>query len=76
MEGDMMKVSLTEARRKNKNNIYTFCSAKKIFFMRTTSKALLLEKMAESRIKVISLIPFNPIVTSKNNEMILFPRNK
>ncbi len=70
-----MMRNLSDTKRENKGNIYTFYSAKKIFFAMTPSRAMLLEKK-EDKIKAISLISRNPIVISKDSGMLLFPKSK
>lgn len=72
-----MRTSLTDLKKENKKNTYIFHSAKKIFYATTSSKAMLLEKKEnKSEIKAVSLISRNPVVISKDNGMLLFPKSK
>lgn len=70
-----MRNDLDEVIEENKC-VYTFDSAKKIYLAHTASKLILLEKKTESKVKVFSLLDRNPVVISKDNGMLLFPRNK
>lgn len=56
-------------------NIYTYCSAKKIYFAKTAAKCMLIEKKDYHSNGVISLISHNPIIVSKKG-IILFPKLK
>lgn len=77
MEGDYMRTVLSDLEKENKKNVYTYYSAKKIFFAMTPSKAMLLEKKEDNtRVKAISLISRNPIVISKDTGMLIFPKKK
>ena len=59
-----------------KSNLYTFCSARKIYFAKTKAKSMLIEKKDYHTNCVISLVSHNPIIYCKNNGMVLFPKNK
>ena len=55
-------------------NLYTFYSAKKIYFAHTPSKYLLMEKKASSpSTRVLSLVSRNTVVINKENGVLLFP---
>lgn len=72
-----MKINLTDLKKEDKKNVYTFHSAKKIFFARTPSKTMLLEKKDnKTKIKAVSLISRNPIVFNKDSGMLLYPKSK
>ena len=65
-----------EAIRNQESNLYTFYSAKKIYFAQTPSKYLLMEKRETSpSTKVVSLVSRNTVLISKENGMLLFPRS-
>ena len=73
-----MRANLNELKQYNANkNLYTYHSAKKIYFACTPSKFILLEKK-ESKPSVItlSLVSRNTVVISKKNGMLIFPKNK
>lgn len=56
-------------------NLYTYHSAKKIYFAHTPSKYLLMEKkMSSPSTRVISLVSRNTVVISKENGALLFPK--
>lgn len=64
-----------ESIRNNATNLYTFYSAKKIYFAQTPSKYLLMEmKETCPNTKVVSLVSRNTVVISRENGMLLFPR--
>ena len=56
-----------------KSCIYTYCSAKKIYFARTNTKCMLIEKKNYHDKCVINLFSHNPIIYCKNSKMRLFP---
>ena len=55
-------------------NIYTYHSAKKIYFTKTQTKYMLIEKKDYHGKRAINLFSHNPIVFSKKSGMQLFPR--
>ncbi len=64
-----------ETIRNQGANLYTFYSAKKIYFAQTPSKYLLMEKRETSpSTKVVSLVSRNTVLISRENGMLLFPR--
>jgi hypothetical protein len=70
-----MKISLEEYTKDDiGKNLYTFCSAKKIYLASTPYKYFLLEKCEDKPIiKSISLCSRNTVVICKKNGMLLFP---
>lgn len=65
-----------ESMRGNSSQLYTFCSAKKIYFAHTPSKYLLMEKKkTSSQTRVISLVSRNTVLISKKNGVLLFPNS-
>jgi hypothetical protein len=71
-----MKISLGEYKKDViEKNLYTFYSAKKIYFASTPSKYFLLEKKDDKpQVKSISLCSRNTVVICKKNGMLLFPK--
>ena len=64
-----------ETIRNSATNLYTFQAAKKIYFTRTPSKCLLVEKkVCDTNTKVLSLVSRNTVLISKENGILLFPR--
>ena len=59
----------------DKKNLYTYYSAKKLHLSYKSSKYLLLEKVEPKEIESISLTTRNTMVISKENGILLFPRN-
>ena len=61
----------------NSTSLYTFYSAKKIYFTQTPSKYLLLEvNETQKNNQVVSLASRNTVVVSKDSGMLLFPKSK
>jgi hypothetical protein len=70
-----MECGFMETIRNQGANLYTFYSAKKIYFAQTPSKYLLMEKRETSpSTKVVSLVSRNTVLISRENGMLLFPR--
>ena len=64
-----------EPVRNNTTNLYTFESAKKIYFTKTPSKYFLIEKKNTTpNTKVLSFISRNTILISSENGVLLFPK--
>ena len=61
--------------RSSATNLYTFRSAKKIYFAQTPSKYLLMEKKESSpSTRVLSLFSRNTFLISRENGILLFPK--
>ena len=59
----------------NATQLYTFYSAKKIYYAQTPSKCLLIEKKESSpSTRVLSLVSRNTILYSKEEGILLFPK--
>ena len=56
----------------NEKTLYSFYSAKKIYFAKTPYKYYLLEKKKSSQ-KIVSLTSRKTILTNSKNGMLLFP---
>jgi len=56
-----------------KSSVYTYYSSKKIYFARTDTKCMLIEKKDYHDKCVINLFSHNPIIICKNTKMLLFP---
>ena len=68
-----IKNNISDSRK----SIYKFHSAKKIYLTRTTSQYLLVEKDDDiSRMKSLSLSTRDTIVTSSNNGIMIFPKDR
>ena len=80
IEGDFVSIEgLNQLNRNIKNekkSLYTFHSAKKIYFAQTSSKYLLIEKKNNSEIKTVSLSKRNTIIKSKENGILIFPKSR
>ena len=64
-----------EPLRNNTTSLYTFQSAKKIYFTKTPSKYFLIEKKNTTpATKVLSLVSRNTILISSENGVLLFPK--
>ena len=59
-----------------KGNVYTYCSARKIYFAKTEAKSMLIEKKDYHTNCGISLVSHNPIIYCKNNGMLIVPKTK
>jgi len=60
----------------NNKSLYTYCSAKKIYYNKLIAEHLLFEKLEDVNKKCVSLTSRNIIVTSKINGLILFSTKK
>ncbi len=64
-----------EMIRSNATSLYTFHSAKKIYFAQTPSKYLLMErKESNPSNRVLSLISRNTVLINKDTGLLLFPK--
>lgn len=73
-----MGVNLNGLKQYNMNkNLYTYHSAKKIYFACTPSKFILLEKNeSKPSVMPLSLISRNAVVINRKNGMLIYPKNK
>ena len=76
--GAVMRVNLNELKQdKVDKHVYTYHSAKKIYLACTPSKYLLLEKKdIKPSVLTLSLVSRNTVVISKENGMLIFPKNR
>ena len=64
-----------EMIRNSATHLYTFHSAKKIYFAKTPSKYMLMEKKVScTNTKVLSLVSRNTVLISKEDGVLLFPK--
>ena len=73
-----MRVNLNELKQDNMGkHVYTYHSAKKIYLACTPSKYILLEKKdMKPSVLTLSLVSRNTVVISKENGMLIFPKNR
>ena len=76
--GVVMRVNLNELKQdKVDKHVYTYHSAKKIYLACTPSKYILLEKKdIKPSVLTLSLVSRNTVVISKENGMLIFPKNR
>ncbi|MBR3211196.1 MAG: hypothetical protein IKF71_04595 [Bacilli bacterium] len=64
-----------EPIQNNTTSLYTYQSAKKIYFTKTPSKYFLIEKKTTTpTTKVLSLVSRNTVLISRENGILLFPK--
>ena len=73
-----MRIKLNQIKQDNiDKHYYTYHSAKKIYFAKTPSKYILLEKKdVKPSVITLSLVSRNTVVISKESGMLLFPKNR
>ena len=63
--------------KNDKKSLYTFHSAKKIYFSYTPSKIFLIEKKEKNDCaQSLSLLSRNTMIISKENGILVFPRSR